>query len=62
MHPDHYAIVIGLSAYPRLGDPPGANLLGPENDAAAVLAWLTDPHGGGLPPEPSTGGTGPPAV
>jgi hypothetical protein len=46
---DHYAIVIGLSAYPKLGDPPGANLKGPENDADAVYGWLTNPAEGGLP-------------
>jgi hypothetical protein len=48
---DHYAIVIGLSAYPKLGDPPGANLKGPENDADAVYKWLTNPEEGGLPAE-----------
>ena len=48
---DHYAIVIGLSAYPKLGDPPGANLKGPENDADAVYQWLTNPAEGGLPAE-----------
>jgi hypothetical protein len=48
---DHYAIVIGLSAYPKLGDPPGANLKGPENDADAVYEWLTNPEEGGLPAE-----------
>ena len=47
MHPDHYAIVIGLSSYPHLGDPP-RHLKGPENDAKSVEAWLTDPQGGGL--------------
>src|SRR5215469_15836559 len=47
---DDYAIVIGLSAYPKLGDPPGANnLQGPENDADAVYEWLTNPSEGGLP-------------
>jgi len=46
---DHYAIVIGLCAYPKLGDPPGANLKGPENDADAVYKWLTNPAEGGLP-------------
>jgi hypothetical protein len=51
MQPDHYAIVIGLSSYPTLGDPPPADLKGPERDADAVVAWLTDPKGGGLPPE-----------
>ena len=49
MSPDHYAIVIGLSSYPRLGPPP-ADLKGPERDAEAVMAWLMQPGGGGLPP------------
>ena len=51
MNVDHYAILIGLKTYSRLGDPPGANLLGPENDANAVYAWLTAPDEGGLPKE-----------
>jgi hypothetical protein len=46
---DHYAIVIGLSSYPRLGDPPPADLHGPENDAHAIFKWLTNPTEGGLP-------------
>ena len=49
MHADHYAIIIGLKSYPRLGDPPPSNLEGPENDAALVAGWLTDPAGGALP-------------
>ncbi|MDQ0473449.1 caspase family protein [Labrys wisconsinensis] len=48
MNEDHYAVVIGLSAYPGFTDPP-ADLEGPGNDADAVHAWLTDPAGGGLP-------------
>ena len=48
MNTDHFAIVIGLSRYPRLADPP-PDLHGPENDADAVCAWLTDPSGGALP-------------
>lgn len=51
MNRDHYAIVIGLSRYPNLGDPPPADLQGPENDADAVYDWLSDPQGGGLPGE-----------
>ena len=50
MYSDHYAIVIGLSCYPRLGDPP-ANLKGPENDAQAMKEWLIADTGGRLPPE-----------
>jgi hypothetical protein len=46
---DHYAVVVALSKYPRLGDPPPSNLEGPENDAAAVHDWLIDPAGGALP-------------
>jgi hypothetical protein len=49
MNSDHFAIVIGLASYPELGDPPPANLLGPENDADAIVAWLSDPKGGALP-------------
>ena len=49
MKTDHFAIVIGLSSYPNLGDPPPDNLQGPENDADAIAAWLTDPKGGGVP-------------
>jgi hypothetical protein len=48
VHSDHYAIVIGLACYPRLGDPP-PDLQGPENDADAVQAWLIG--SGGVPPE-----------
>lgn len=36
---EHYAIVIGLSNYPRFTDPP-ADLRGPVNDAEAVRDWL----------------------
>ncbi|MDR6305798.1 hypothetical protein GGQ85_003523 [Nitrobacter vulgaris] len=49
MKTDHFAIVIGLSSYPNLGDPPPDNLQGPENDADAIAAWLTDLKGGGVP-------------
>lgn len=49
MHSDHFAIVIGLRSYPRLGDPPPSNLEGPENDAKLVAEWLADPAGGALP-------------
>jgi hypothetical protein len=48
MQDQHFAIVIGLSSYPNLGDPP-ANLHGPENDADDVASWLRAPDGGGLP-------------
>lgn len=48
---DHFAIVVGLSGYPRLGDPPPSNLAGPGNDADAVYEWLVAEDGGGLPKE-----------
>lgn len=46
---DHYAVVIGLSRYPKLGEPPPSDLKGPVNDASRVREWLIDPDGGGLP-------------
>ncbi|MCQ0988810.1 hypothetical protein [Jiella marina] len=52
MNPDDYAVVIGVGRYPTLGgrNPAKANdLKGPDKDAKAVAAWLTDPNGGGLP-------------
>lgn len=51
MNPDDFAIVIGISAYPELGEPPDprADLDGPSRDAADIEAWLLDPRGGGLP-------------
>jgi len=44
MAADDHAIVIGISRYPHLED-----LGGPENDAQAVIDWLKDPQGGGVP-------------
>jgi hypothetical protein len=40
--PNDYAVVLGLSRYPTLGEPPdsAADLNGPDNDADAVYAWL----------------------
>jgi len=49
MPPDHYAVVIGISSYPKLGDPPPADLKGPGVDADSVVTWLTGP--GGVPPK-----------
>ena len=52
MPPDHYAVVIGISSYPKLGDPPPADLRGPGVDADSVVTWLTGPFrsaGGGSP-------------
>ena len=50
---DHYAIVVGLTSYPRLAQPPEppADLKGPGNDADAVADWLRSPTGGDLPPD-----------
>lgn len=45
MNADHYAIVVGIGRYPAWQP----QLHGPENDAAAVYAWLTDPAGGAVP-------------
>jgi hypothetical protein len=46
-HADHYGVVVGISHYPSLGDPPDttAHLKGPENDADAVCAWLKSAAG-----------------
>src|SRR3978361_1306446 len=46
---DHYAIVVGVSHYPALGEPPdkSADLKGPENDVDAICAWLKS--AGGVP-------------
>ncbi|HEX8623031.1 MAG TPA: hypothetical protein VF718_13775 [Allosphingosinicella sp.] len=44
----HFALVVGLTKYPQLGDPPPSHLEGPENDAEAVYEWLVANGGGGL--------------
>lgn len=44
MATDDHAIVIAISRYPHIDD-----LEGPEHDAEAVIAWLQDPQGGGVP-------------
>jgi hypothetical protein len=41
---DDWAIVVGISRYPELGD-----LGGPENDARKFYEWVTSPAGGGVP-------------
>jgi len=48
---DHHAIVVGLKRYPGLGETPqtSADLKGPENDADAMVAWLTSAVGGDVP-------------
>ncbi|MEN3333945.1 MAG: hypothetical protein V7641_3310 [Blastocatellia bacterium] len=43
-NPDDFAVVIGISHYPFLGD-----LDGPVDKAKAIAKWLTSPSGGGLP-------------
>jgi hypothetical protein len=46
-----YAIVVGIARYPELGEAGAAlDLKGSEHDVDAVVAWLTDPAGGHLPP------------
>lgn len=47
----HFAVLVGFTNYPELGDSPPSNLEGPGNDVAAVYEWLVDPQGGGLRPE-----------
>jgi len=49
MNSNDYAVVVGLSKYYELADPP-PHLKGPENDERLITKWLTDPAGGGLPP------------
>jgi hypothetical protein len=49
-NPDHYAVLVGVSQYPQLGDPPPSDLAGPGNDVDSVYEWLVDPSGGGLDP------------
>jgi hypothetical protein len=51
MGDNDHAVVIGISRYADAGSEPSwiGNLNGPDNDAAAVAAWLTSPSGGGLP-------------
>lgn len=50
MNADDYAILIGISHYPELGEGnTPADLRGPNHDVEAVKAWLLDPLGGGFP-------------
>ncbi|HEV7661090.1 MAG TPA: hypothetical protein VGO55_14725 [Allosphingosinicella sp.] len=49
-NPDHYAVLVGVSHYPKLGEPPPSDLKGPNNDVDAIHDWLVDPAGGGLDP------------
>jgi hypothetical protein len=47
-----YAVVVGITRYPRLStDNEAKDLLGPNNDAEAVRDWLVDPDGGRLHPD-----------
>lgn len=46
MAADDYAILVGITRYPVLG-----NLQGAEGDARRFCEWLIDPAGGGVPPE-----------
>ncbi|MGX1159798.1 caspase domain-containing protein [Arthrobacter sp. SLBN-100] len=46
-----YAVVVGVAQYPELSAAGiASDLDGPNNDATAVVEWLLDPGGGGLPP------------
>jgi len=47
--PRSYALVIGISEYPKL--PPQGQLRYPARDAAAIYAALISPEGGQFPPE-----------
>ncbi len=51
MNAHDHAVVIGISRSADAGKEPAwiGNLNGPDNDAAAVAAWLRKPDGGGLP-------------
>lgn len=51
MNANDHAVVIGISRYADAGNEAEwiGNLKGPDNDAAAVAAWLRKADGGGLP-------------
>ncbi|HEY4847463.1 MAG TPA: hypothetical protein VIH87_06615 [Methylocella sp.] len=51
MSQDDFAIVVGISRYPSLGEPPNEalDLRGPENDTDAVVEWLKNSSGGSMP-------------
>lgn len=53
MNEHDWAVVISVSDYEgATAKPPWIKKLkGPDNDAAAIVAWLTSPQGGGLPPD-----------
>jgi hypothetical protein len=51
MNSQDHAIVVGIGRYPRFAEhapPAPQDLQGPENDAEAIHAWLTNPAGGDL--------------
>lgn len=47
--PHDHAVVIGVRRYADVAAGWISDLRGPDNDAAAIAAWLRDPAGGGLP-------------
>jgi hypothetical protein len=49
VHPHDHAVVIGIRRYADVAAGWISTLKGPDNDAAAISAWLRDPAGGGLP-------------
>src|SRR5215471_9206759 len=52
MSADDYAILIGISHYPELGEGgTSADLAGPENDVEAIAVWLKSDAGGAIPEE-----------
>jgi hypothetical protein len=50
-NPDDHALVFGIRRYADVAAGWIDDLEGPDNDAAAIAAWLRDPRGGGLPRE-----------
>jgi hypothetical protein len=50
MNQEDFAIVVGISRYPGLGDSPeAANLQAPDRDAKLVYNWLNNKNGGAVP-------------
>jgi hypothetical protein len=51
MAQNDYAVLIGISHYPQLGDNKTTlDLKAPVNDVDALKEWLVDPNGGDVPP------------
>jgi hypothetical protein len=46
MNPQHFAVVVGINRYPGMSDLRAAHA-----DADDFYRWVTDPNGGGVPPE-----------